>query len=834
MSCIHQESVSFATKPKQMATPVFRISKLSCSYNHKEEDRVLYIEDLEIPKGKIVFLLGASGSGKSTLLETLGLMNDTFADGSIEFCPEEGSSIRLEDLWYQNKSDKLAEIRKKHYSFIFQNTNLMEHFTAYENICIAPMIQSGEAFSKWIEDAKSLMAKVNIPETQVDLSTLSLHLSGGQKQRVTFVRALMSNHTVLFCDEPTGNLDERNARELMNIITESVGENKSAIIVSHDIRLALEFADMIICISKEPGDTSSTIVPHNIFRRHQWESLDKEGLLKFKGRVLEAYDKVTDLYKNSQVTRNHSAVNAALKFTKMFRKKESKILSGKSKRNTAIITSLLLFTFIALGFANGAQKYLNEKLRNPFVKWLTMSVPASRSGEEAKDIIKQLNADSVRKEMHISSVSGFSEWSLKFSHHTNGMNRTVRGRTIKPQTDKILMDIFDPENMTGDSIRDTKDMGIICSRKFMDDLGYPDTTRFVQMVYPISIAGTDSIVRMKVPLAVRAIVKELPGKYEFLVTDYFYNAYKMVDSPFNVTIKDEIRFLVQSDQTKADELRQLALTELTSALGDSGRFEVREIAKHEYSRAQGYDIIVDFYDGKIPGSAIYELGEKILSLPEFAKLNEGVMRYYSFSSFDQDFPSVGSFSGISINLKDLSKVRDLKDYVFNAFNDDRTSAFIEIDITKVREKENFFFMANITLVISWMLVFFATLSISLFLYNLLKMHFAKIKQTLGTFMAFGLDNKRVRGIYISIVVKFLIIATIIAFGVAFGAGYLLNIAIAEFIPMEDKVSYFELLHINTLITVIALILTALAVAWLTVRNIMSRTPGDLIYKRDEG
>jgi hypothetical protein len=185
-------------------------------------------------------------------------------------------------------------------------------------------------------------------------------------------------------------------------------------------------------------------------------------------------------------------------------------------------------------------------------------------------------------------------------------------------------------------------------------------------------------------------------------------------------------------------------------------------------------------------------------------------------------------------LKDLSKVRDLKDYVFNAFNDDRTSAFIEIDITKVREKENFFFMANITLVISWMLVFFATLSISLFLYNLLKMHFAKIKQTLGTFMAFGLDNKRVRGIYISIVVKFLIIATIIAFGVAFGAGYLLNIAIAEFIPMEDKVSYFELLHINTLITVIALILTALAVAWLTVRNIMSRTPGDLIYKRDEG
>lgn len=795
---------------------------------------MLYIENLDIPKGNIVFLLGASGSGKSTLLETLGLMNDTFADGSVEFFPEENKSMRLEDLWYQNEGAKLAEIRKRHYSFIFQNTNLMEHFTAYENICIAPMIQSGKAFSEWIEEAKALMAKVNIPESQVDLSTLSLHLSGGQKQRVTFVRALMSNHTVLFCDEPTGNLDERNARELMNIITESIGENKSAIIVSHDIRLALEFADMIICISKEPGDSCSTIVPNNIFRRHEWDKLDKDGLLKFKGRVLEAYDKVTDLYKNSEVTKVGQSVESDLKFTRMFRQKESKILSGKSKRNTAIITSLLLFTFLALGFANGAQKYLNEKLRNPFVKWLTMSVPASRSGDEAIEIIKQLNADSVRKEMHISSVSGFSEWSLKFGHHDKDMYRTVRGRTIKPQTDKILMDIFRNDNMVGDSISDTKDMGIICSRKFMDDLGYPDTARFVDLVYPISIPGTDSIVRMKVPLPVRSVVKELPGKYEFLVTDYFYNAYKMVNSPFNITLKDEIRFLVQADLPTAQRLGQIALGELTTLLGDSGRFELREITRHENSRAQGFDIIVDFYDGKISGSTIYELGQRILNQPEFAEMNDKVLRYYSFSSFDQDFPSEGSFSGISINLKDLSKVRDLKDYVFNTFNDDTTMAFIEIDITKVREKENFFFMANITLVISWMLVFFATLSISLFLYNLLKMHFAKIKQTLGTFMAFGLDNKRVRGVYISIVVKFLIISTVIAFGVAFGAGYVLNKVIAEFIPMEDKVSYFELLHINTLITIVALVITALTVAWLTVRNIMSRTPGDLIYKRDEG
>jgi len=96
-----------------MIQPAYQLSKLSCSYSHKDEDRVLYVEDLVIPRGNIVFLLGASGSGKSTLLETLGLMNDTFADGSVQFFPPgDESPIRLEDLWYQNDSSQLAEIRR--------------------------------------------------------------------------------------------------------------------------------------------------------------------------------------------------------------------------------------------------------------------------------------------------------------------------------------------------------------------------------------------------------------------------------------------------------------------------------------------------------------------------------------------------------------------------------------------------------------------------------------------------------------------------------------------------------------------------------------------------
>ena len=113
---------------------LFQIKNLVCSYDGRRE--VLKVESLEIPKGKIVILLGVSGSGKSTVLETLGLMNKTIKNCSqLDFCPN-GVNIDLSRLWRKKQNKEIAEIRKNHFSFIFQNTNLMPNFTAYENISI--------------------------------------------------------------------------------------------------------------------------------------------------------------------------------------------------------------------------------------------------------------------------------------------------------------------------------------------------------------------------------------------------------------------------------------------------------------------------------------------------------------------------------------------------------------------------------------------------------------------------------------------------------------------------------------------------------------------------
>jgi ABC-type lipoprotein export system ATPase subunit len=126
----------------------------------------------------------------------------------------------------------------------------MRNFTAYENISITRMLQGysqEEAFAKAHQVIKDLGLEEHVNET-----TMAHNLSGGQQQRLAFARAIIPDFTVLFGDEPTGNLDADNARKTMELLSNKLNEmqGSSAIIVSHDMRLSMDFADVIIKIKK--------------------------------------------------------------------------------------------------------------------------------------------------------------------------------------------------------------------------------------------------------------------------------------------------------------------------------------------------------------------------------------------------------------------------------------------------------------------------------------------------------------------------------------------------------------------------------------------------------
>ena len=251
---------------------LFEIKNLTCSYkNGKGKGKtVLKINELKIPRGKIIFLLGFSGSGKSTLLETLGLMNETIDDGSeVMFYSNNNKNPKnFAKLWSKSQKDNIYKIRNEHFSFIFQNTNLMPNFTALENIYITRMLQGKDEYDSR-EHAEPLLDAVGMEKLyKKDEKKKASELSGGEKQRVAFVRAIVPKFTVLFGDEPTGNLDDDNSEKLMSVLKNNIKkDNRSAIIVSHNIESALKFGDQLIILSKGKDDPYGIINKKNIFSK---------------------------------------------------------------------------------------------------------------------------------------------------------------------------------------------------------------------------------------------------------------------------------------------------------------------------------------------------------------------------------------------------------------------------------------------------------------------------------------------------------------------------------------------------------------------------------------
>ena len=241
----------------------YKINNLACKYK-TGKNPVLFVENLEIEKGEVVFFLGASGVGKSTILETLGLMNNTIlANPSTKFdFFDKSSCINMINIWNKRES-YLAKFRKMHLSFIFQSTNLFPNLNAEENVLLTPMLQSLSQF-KAKNKVRPLFKNIFTKEYKEVLSDKKIsEMSGGQRQRLAFVRAIASNYTVLLADEPTGNLDWANANNLMkHLIDDIKSKGATSVIVSHDIALAVEHADKIIYIDKVLNSESKDVKKH--------------------------------------------------------------------------------------------------------------------------------------------------------------------------------------------------------------------------------------------------------------------------------------------------------------------------------------------------------------------------------------------------------------------------------------------------------------------------------------------------------------------------------------------------------------------------------------------
>lgn len=223
------------TKKECLGMVILEAKKIHKSYGNKfNKQEVLKGIDITIEKGEFVSIMGASGSGKTTLLNVLSSI-DRVSDGTIQI---EGKEMT------QMKEKQLAEFRKHHLGFIFQDYNLLDTLTVKENILLPLSIQNvskKEAEQKF----QTLANELGILDLKDKYPN---EISGGQKQRTSAARAFVHNPSIIFADEPTGALDSKSASDLLNKLSELNEKRQATILmVTHD-PVAASFCNRVIFI----------------------------------------------------------------------------------------------------------------------------------------------------------------------------------------------------------------------------------------------------------------------------------------------------------------------------------------------------------------------------------------------------------------------------------------------------------------------------------------------------------------------------------------------------------------------------------------------------------
>jgi len=229
---------------------MIEIHDLKKEYTDEETPtRALRGVTFSIEKGEFVSIMGPSGSGKSTLLQILSFL-DRPTGGSYKF---QGKSID------EMTDQELAHVRNSDMGFVFQSFNLLSRLTVYDNVEI-PLLYSDISTNKRQTLIEEAVRSVGLEEK---LHTEAGKLSGGQKQRVAIARALVTGPSVIFADEPTGNLDSQSGLQVMEILESLNEKGRTVILVTHETQTA-EFAHRVIRIKDGIVESDIAITANRI------------------------------------------------------------------------------------------------------------------------------------------------------------------------------------------------------------------------------------------------------------------------------------------------------------------------------------------------------------------------------------------------------------------------------------------------------------------------------------------------------------------------------------------------------------------------------------------
>jgi len=807
---------------------IFELKNAVLGYGDKE---VLHINKLTIEQGKLIVFFGESGIGKSTLLEALGLMNETILKGSITLFPMTDNEYVYPIKWNNSNDKEISNYRKLHFSFIFQETNLMPNFSIEENIAVTKIIQNGNK----VDNNEELDKKLSeLGLDKIDKNDSHLTLSGGQKQRVAFVRATLPSFTVLFGDEPTGSLDDSKANYLMQKLKSLVNDGKKCvIIVTHNIELSLKYADHIVLLGKEHDGKACITNEFNKADSLSWFDKNNNKLSNdiVKANLIPSQNNINGTgngVKTSKKSNIKSLISNNLakiifcgtstnpRLKEIFFNNEFKALLGKRMsikesrvswkyftkyQNLFFNIFLFALTCFIISFSGNSISILKRNLDNPFNNWVNVVIPRKMQNNPniLLDTLKAYKSD-----IQLDTIEGYNTFHYLFRSNNN-IDNYVRGITLI-NNGVLYNSIFSEDNdFIGRKFNNDQDIGVVITYDFLDKLGYAKNIKpdFIKMSKTSVDNDLEKTFIINVPVI--ALVSKLPSSALFGVTPYFYQNRELSESfPFNGN-----RFklhIITNDRDKAYTLRN----EIEEKVSEFS--EIRRISStadiDPLTDKTGYSISVMLDDDYDPVNVERIYSQLISKLPNFK--NEKIYCIPADYNLKSEFPQI-KYTQYGLVLSRLDSINRLENIL--------AKQEIEIDMREIKSKENFNIISKMTFFISIFLLFFSLLCVTLFSGNIISHYLDSLKQSIGTLKAFGLSNKILIIIYQRIFITFLLLSIF--------SGLLLSWLLSSmFFDLNFWSNYLYLLSFVFLIIFFNVVYFRLQG-----KKILIETPGNLIYCR---
>jgi len=507
------------------------------------------------------------------------------------------------------------------------------------------------------------------------------------------------------------------------------------------------------------------------------------------------------------------------KYTQIFTKQEFKVILGKKNSNFWILFAVFVLTIGSLSFSRAGLNFLKQKMDDPFIKWIDV-----RKAGKFDDFFAALE-DSATQNKYRYATPEQNIFILEYVFNSDNKKMRVEGRTID-ENSKLFNKILEDGNVVvkRKSPISSDDYGWIVTKDMMYRLGYENENDYPLFIN-FAVGGSDivNIEKLgiedfggwqKTPIPIIAVVKQLPDVLDFLTTPYFSQQKEDDSRPFVLCNHPEyferIQIVVENDKeekVKADLKEKLADFDL------------------EWENSEDYNDALR--DAKIISAIVYEDEDRYAEITQ--KCDEIIAHYKTpiYRYFEYEFSAGRTLKSdyISIMFDDLKTIPDFQKFAKEEFE-------IRIDMAQVEAKNNFQTFNYLATLLCAAIIAISIFFVVIFLYFLINAHFQKISKNLGTIMAFGLDNKSIIKIYLTVFIK-LIAAGLIS-AIAFlslvqfvlylsGFGYTLNSFVLPYLNMCDA------LVIAVILLVIAL---SAAVTYYIMNEKLKSTPGDLIYERN--